>query len=309
MRIALSNLCDHFMQNRDTIKSSFKWSSGYMLPVCAHLFTAVGKTASADALLHCRDLVKHGTKWHSPFRGNVNLPLVCMLSMEEEPAAVFRKTETVYQAFRTHFPASDYLALAALLMAREQDPLRLAARAKGLWTRMRKEHPFLTSTDDVLFALLLSRTDKTDDALLADMEESYLLLKARFGQTNWTQGASHILALQTGTPAEKTARLFELYDAILLSGSKYGTAHELPALAAFSCTQADARTAVMDLMDIDLFLSAQKGYGPLGTGKRIRLLHAVMILSSAYVRSDAMDSALLCSMLSLIIAQQQAALS
>ena len=307
MRIALQNLCDQFIRNRDTIKSAFKWSNGYMLPVCAHLFSAAGKTPSADALLRCSALVKQSTKWHSPFRGNVHMPLVCALSMTEDPAEAFRRTDAAYQAFRAHFPASDHLALSAVLMPHEQSPLQLAERAKALWTRIRKEHPFLTGSDDVLFALLLSRTGKAEDELIRDMEESYLMLKGRFGQSNWSQSVSHILALQEGTPQEKTTRLFELYDAITASGSKYGMAHELPALAAFASSRADARATAMDLMDADLFLSEQKGYGAFGIGKRIRLLHAVMILSGEYARSDAMDSALLSSMLTLIIAQQQAA--
>lgn len=307
MRAALQTLCDQFIQNRNTIKAAFKWSSSYMIPVCAHLFAAAGKTADADALLHCRDVVKHGTKWHSPFRGNVNLPLLCMLSMAQDPVATLRRIDETYRAFRTHFPASDHLALAAVLMSDEVDPLNLAARAKALWTRIRKEHPFLTGAEDTLFTLLLSRMDKTDDELLFDMEESYLLLKSRFGNVNWTQSVSHILALQSSTPQEKATRLFELYDAISLAGGKYGKAYELPALAAFASVEADPRAAAMDIMDVDLFLSEQAGYGFFGTGKQTRLMHAIMIVSGEYAHTAAMDSALLSSMLSLIITQQQAA--
>ena len=307
MRAALQTLCDQFLQNRNTIKAAFRWHSGYMVPVCAHLFAAGGRMASADALLRCKDVVKQGAKWYSPFRGNVNLPLLCVLSMAPDPAHAFRRMDDTYRAFRAHFPFSDHLALAAVLTEKDTDATQLAQRARGLWDRIRKEHPFLTGPEDTLFSLLLARMDQTDDELIRDMEESYLLLKSRFGNVNWTQSVSHVLALQKGTPQEKTARLFDLYDAISLAGGRYGKAYELPALAAFCALGADVRTAAMDIMDVDLFLSQQEGYGFFGMGKQTRLMHAIMIVSGEYARTAAMDSALLSSMLSLIIAQQQAA--
>lgn len=308
MRAALQTLCDQFLQNRNAIKAAFKWHSGYMVPVCAHLFSANGKMADGNALLRCKNVVKNGSKWYSSFRGNVNLPLLCVLSMAEDPISAFRRIDETYRAYRTHFPASDHLALAAVLSPADADAQRLSLRAKGLWDLIRKEHPFLTGPEDALFCLLLARMEKTDDALLRDMEESYLLLKSRFGNVNWTQSVSHILALQSRTPAEKTARLFALYDSISLAGGKYGKAYELPALAAFSAVDADVRAAAMDVMDVDLFLSEQEGYGFFGMGRQTRLMHAIMIVSGEYARTAAMDSALLSSMLSLIIAQQQAAM-
>ena len=307
MRATLQNLCEQFIRNRDTLQSAFKWHSAYMAAVCAHLFAAAGKTADAAALQACRNLIKNRSKWYSSFRGNVHMPLACLISMEQDPVAAFTRAEDTYRLFRAHFPASDHLALAAALLCNASYTTQDAARARALWDLIRKEHPFLTGPEDTLLCLLLCRSKRDDESIIRHMESCYLHLKSRFGYANWTQSVSHILTLSDAAPEHQVRRLFDLYDSISLAGGKYGKSYELPALAAFASVDADARAVAMDVMDADLFLSEQTGYGFFGLGKQTRLMHAIMIVSGEYARQEGMDMALLGSTLSLIIAQQQAA--
>ena len=58
------------------------------------------------------------------------------------------------------------------------------------------------------------------------------------------------------------------------------------------------------MMEADGFLAAQKGYGFWGIGRKIRLMHAAMIVSDEYIPHDAVDRAALTGTISLIIAQQ-----
>ena len=60
-------------------------------------------------------------------------------------------------------------------------------------------------------------------------------------------------------------------------------------------------------MEVDDFLSGQKGYGFFGLGRKQRLMHAGMLVTSDYIgRSDAMNTAAIGGTISLIAAQQAA---
>ena len=62
-----------------------------------------------------------------------------------------------------------------------------------------------------------------------------------------------------------------------------------------------------DIMEVDDFLAAQKGYGFFGIGRKQRLMHAGMIVASDYLgESGTMQTAAIGATLSLIAAQQAA---
>lgn len=306
MHAQLQTLCDQFILNRDAVRASEKMADQMMTAVCAYLFTAKGIPADAAGIAACKNLVKSRLKWHSTLRGNVMLLLSCILSMEEDPARALTRVEETYTAFRAHFTAYDHLALAAILLRNEQNPDSLAARARELYQGMRRQHPFLTGQEDAFYCLLLCRTNRDENALMAAAEAAYAHLTERFAKADWTQTVSHMVALQDEKPECACQKLFDLFDAITLAGGKFGRSWELPALCALALAAPDARICAHQVMDADRFLSTQKGYGFFGFGKKDRLMHAAMIASCLY-GTEGMDSAGLLSTLCIIIARRAAA--
>ena len=62
-----------------------------------------------------------------------------------------------------------------------------------------------------------------------------------------------------------------------------------------------------DILEVDEFLSRQKGYGLLGTSKPQRLMQAGMLVTTDLARgSDAMQTAAIGSTIALVIAQEVA---
>ena len=162
----------------------------------------------------------------------------------------------------------------------EEDVPALAARGKGLYQRMKKEHPFLTGQEDNVFALLLSQSARSDDELIEDMEKCYGLLKERFPSGNGLQAASHVLALSSEIPVDKTFRMIGIFNAIEEAGGKYGKDWQLPILAALSLGQRFQEDLARELLEIDALLSKRKGYkGVFGLDRRARSMHAAMLLS------------------------------
>ena len=306
MKGSLELLCRQFIEARDAVKQTFRWENSHIPPMCANLFCAKGSIPVPDRMRACRELINRNTGIFSSFRGNIRIPLACMLSMEDDPDAKFDKAQVTYKALRESFHSSDYLALAAFLLTEYDCTEARLTRGKGIYRLMKEAHPFLTSSEDSIFAVLMAWSEQSDDKLMADMEKSYRLLKERFRDSNCVQAMSQILAMEKGDTQEKCERVFALYDAIAARGGRYGRHYELATLAALAMLEADPDTLALDMMDVDLFLAAQKGYGFWGLDRKTRLMHAAMIVSDEYTPRGSVDTVALTGTISLIIAQQMA---
>ena len=276
-------LVNQFIETRNVIRAAFRMENEYIYPVCAQIFMAADKPVEAERLDRCKALMKSSTGVFSNFRGNVKLPLLCMLATTNDPEERWDRTRRYYALLKEAFFGSEYLALAAMLLSdavKEEDVPALAARGKGLYQRMRKEHPFLTGQEDSVFALLLSQSARSDDELIEDMETCYRLLNERFPGGNGLQAASHVLALSSEIPVDKTFRMIGFFNAVEAGGVKYGKDWQLPILAALSLGQRFQEDLAQELLEIDALLSKQKGYkGVFGLDKRTRAMHAAMLLS------------------------------
>jgi hypothetical protein len=308
MHMPQEELITRFMKARDDLRTEFRWENDYIYPVCALIYLTAGRPVEREKLERCKALVKSTAGPFSSFRGNIRLPLICMLAAGEDPEERWDRTQRSYAALKESFFGSEYLALAAMLLSdtvKEDDMPALAARGKGLYQRMRKEHPFLTGQEDSVFALLLAQSERSDDELIDDMEACYRLLDERFPKGNGLQSASHVLALSQEAPEEKARRLIALFDAIEAGGGKYGKDRQLPILAALSLGEGPVEDLSRGILDLDGLLARQKGYrGIFSLDRRTRTMHAAMLLSLPDRRPDLVNAAAQQTTLALIAAQQ-----
>ena len=303
-------LVARFIEARDGIRSAFRLGNDYIYPVCAQIFLTADRPVEEARLKQCKAMVKSTTGPFSSFRGNIMLPLLCMLAAGDDPEGRWDRTQRCYTSLKDDFFSSEYLALAALLLtdAVEEGNLpALAARGKALYRRMKQEHPFLTGQEDSVFALLLAESPRSDDELIEDMEACYRLLDERFPKGDGLQTASHVLALSDEAPERKVRRLIELFDGILAAGGKYGKDRQLPILAALSLSEETAEALVQGILEIDALLSEQKGYrGVFGIDRRTRTMHAAMLLSLPDKRPELVNVTAQQTALAMIAAQQTA---
>ncbi len=302
-------LCEQFIQNRDLVKKTRKMCGIYLPPVCAHLFCTQGKTADEERLKACLKLIKEKTSVFSNFRSYMETVFACMLSLEENPEAALEKALAAYEFLKKEFMTSQYLPVAAFLLKDEADMAGLVARGREIYLTMRKEHPFLTSAEDSVFAVMMAFSAMDNRTLIEEMEACYTLLKKEFHSLNSIQTVSHVLAISEGAPAEKTGKFVALFNALRQSGLKYSKYYELPTLAALSTLPVDIRQIAMDMLDVDTWLSHQKGYGFWGLSRHTRLMHAAMIVSNAYTPDSSLSTAAITGTLNMIISQQIATMA
>lgn len=310
MRDSLSRLCGDFIADRDVIQSVFFWDYPTLYPVCAAVFAGSGTRADADRLKRCRQLLKEKTGLFSSFRSTVQPVMICMMATDDDPEQRIARSLQVYDALKEHFWGSSYLPLAAMMAASTVPPAQyaeVAARTRRLYKRMQKEHPFLTSQEDSVYAAMLALSDKPDDLLLDEAERCYQLLKPRFFSGNAVQSLSHVLALSNGRAEDKCEAVLSLFEALKARGHKYGTDYELATLGVLATLPAPQESVVNDMLDVDEFLSRQKGYGLFGISKKQRLMQAGMLVTTDLASQPGiMQTAAISSTIALVIAQEVA---
>lgn len=311
MRDSLKTRCDLFFKNRTVVKEAFKWENDSLVSVCASMLMGSERTVDCARLKECKTMLKEQTGVFSNFRGNVEMSVVSMMAMSENPGMKLSRTMEYYKALKEQFSGSEYLVLAAAILADSVEPEnigRVAARAKNIYKLMKEEHPFLTSSEDSVSAVMMAVSDKIDDRMLiGETERIYQDLKTVFSSGNDVQAVAFVLALADGTAEEKCGKMIGLYETLKLSGVKYGKYYELTTLAALSILPIDVKSLAEAIIYVDGCLEKEKPYsGFFGLDKKTRLMHAAMIACSELSQNGDGNIAAMTSTLAMIAAQQAA---
>lgn len=309
MRETLAQLCHNFIRNRDVVKSVFKWENDRIISASITSILNRGILADVNKLEYCKKLLKANTGMFSSFRGNVEAPMVVLLSMDDVPEDKMKKILKVYEILKQEFWGSEYLVLAAAVLAdmvSEGQTVILTQKARNIYDRMKKDHPFLTSGEDAVYAVLMAASDKSDESLMDEMEVCYRKLKERFSASNEVQALAHVLSIAEGSAMEKCNKVVALFDALQAVGIKYGKYYELVALTSLAMLPVDKCELTEDIKAVDNFLERQKGYGFWGMDKKTRLMHAAMIVSCDYIKNGTNDIAVMTGTLAAVAAQQAA---
>ena len=302
-------LCENFITNRDTIKKVFKGESIYIYPVAANALTSHGVTADIEKLKESKKIIKKNAGALSYLKGNVLMPFAANLSMKEDPKAHFDKVLKIYNYAKKKFNRSEYSALLAIMLADLTNEASFEAvldRGKDIYDLMKNEHPFLTNENDSVLAGLMALSEKSNTELIDDMEKCLDLLKIKYSNKSSIQSVSHVLSLTQGSAHEKVEKLNDLYDSLRDAGKKYGVYTELSTLAAVSILDSDIDKMRDTIIEIDDFLSKQKGYGSLGLDKKTRLMNATMLSTNLYDTAQIAQSTFTASAIAIAAAQSLA---
>lgn len=309
MRETLEQLCNDFIKNRDVVKSIFKWGNDRIISASVTSFLNRGIIADVVKLEKCKKILKENTGVFSNFRGYVEVPMVIQLAIADTPEDKMRKTLKVYETLKQEFWSSEYLVLTAAIMAEmvsEDKAMQMTKKARNIYNKMKKDHPFLTAGEDNVYAVLMAISEKSDEILMEEMEVCYKKLKERFSASNQVQTLSHVLSIPEGSVEEKCNKVVSLYDALRDAQVNYGKYHELVVLASLAMLPVEQSVLVEDIKEVDAFLAQQKGYGFFSLDKKTRLMHAAMIVSCDYIKNDMTDVAVMTGALAVVAAQEAA---
>lgn len=314
MRDVLQKICDSYVTNKAVIKETFSFENEYMYSVCAAIFTDKGIEATPEILKNCKNILKSHTGIFSDFRGNVKLPMIAILATSDSPDDKMNRAVNIHKALRANYFSSDFLPIAALALdelAPNDDYQKISERSRLIYNLMKKEHPFLTSSEDSVFATLLSLIDMPAEAIVSQAEKAYGILKKVFHDSDAVQTLSHIMVLLGGNIENNCIRTIELFNRLKNRKHKYGKGFELAILAILSIAD-DMDGVIDDIIEVDMFLSEQKGYGFWGIDKIQRIMHAAILVSKDYLTGKDLhiiNTAFIGNTVSLVIAEEIAILA
>lgn len=162
----------------------------------ASTFVASGKTFDATKYKNVLLEMKKQSSWLSPLRTTVGYSIAANL-MEQDDAekAVKNLLTNVSILKEAKFRSGNFSYIGAQFLTEdEQDKKTHAQAARALFDAIRKHHPFLTSYEDIPYAILLS-SPSDDVELRADTMNRYYkeLRTSNFNAGNELQWLSQVL--------------------------------------------------------------------------------------------------------------------
>lgn len=313
MNQKLQEKCQLFVANKEVIEKEFKWENSYVIPASSMIFTEKDVAVDGRKLEECNDIVKKEVSVFSNFRGNVKMVLISKMALSDHPKAYLDKVVKIYDLLKKHkVSATEYTALAAMVIADNDavtEPEEVVEKVKNLYDQMKKNHPILTSSEDVSFAALLAMSELTEDVVLKEMEVCYKALLPKFSSSNAVQSLSHILALDTRDAEEKCNDVVELYELLKENKKKYDSS-AISVLGGLIMLGVEKDELVSNILEVDAYLKEQKGFGFWGVGEKQRLLYATSLVMNWYTSgNDKMQVTMLTSSVAVMIAEQMAMLA
>lgn len=308
MKTYLEEQCELFTRNRDKMKGNFIWENESIYPLCASLYTEKGLEVDVNKIKEGKDIIREATSLVSNFKGSIFIVLATKLALEENPREKFQRVKKLYEMLKSNFWGSQYLALTAFALEEqvaETEYEAVVKKTRRIYDKMKKEHPFLTSREDISFAALFAISEMSEDEAIQRIERGYNLLKDKFFSANAVQSLSHALAFGEEAEEVKCERLMTLFKRLKDNGCKYGTGIELATLGLLALITNDVEETVRDVLEVNRYLLNSRGFGAFGVGKVQRLMYSVLIVAQAYKKENGMMGiAFANSITSIMIAQQ-----
>lgn len=300
-----------FTENTSAMRKGFFWEDSLIYTLCASLYTAKGIKIDTAKIKNADRIIKNNSGLFSNFRGISRLALAAILSMEEDPEALFSEVQDVYALLKREFRPSSFLPFTAFLIAQNARPVEydpMISKAKYIYNQMKSNHPLLTSGEDTSFAVLFAMSPREHPSLIADMEECYGLLKKHFHSSDAVQTLSQVLALSADNPGQKCSLTVEIYNRMKNDGIRFGRGYELPILGVLAINVSEIEKTIQEIGRIEQYLKTQKGFGAFGIGKKERIMYSAILAAQPQTTEGetARDTAVVNSVTTMIIAQQAA---
>ncbi|MBR5974860.1 MAG: DUF4003 family protein [Clostridiales bacterium] len=304
--------CDLLVKNRTAIRRKFLFENELMTQVSALVFTSDDVEADVKKMAECRKLLDRKTRPLSILRATVELLLLSKMSLAADPAEYLSDVKKVYGKIQKgQLLENAYMALAAILivdLGRREDSDEIVAKYRELISRMNKDHPILTDSEDTSFAAFLALTDKSADTILSDLETGYNYMKktCKFKASgNAIYELCEMLALTYGDMEEKCDKVMRIYSAFAKRKAEYGNGQEFSSLGALIDVDLDIDTMVDSIVEAEHYLKCQKVFGDKDEEKKSRLVYAAFLVADVYGRStDPMSNAIATNTLTMIRAKK-----
>lgn len=277
--------CDSYL----ALKRPLAWkTSSYYIKLCALAFAMEGRRPDPPELIDAIHTIKKRTDLFSYLRSARPYIAAYFLAGGKALDNEFDKLAHCYDVMKNcGFKSSAYLPIAAhaLYSTTTQGSEQAKAEiAQSIFKEMKRNHPFLTSSDDYASSVILASTDQPVDKLMDEIETTYRLLKSSgLHIGNGLQFLSQILIFDPSSPEEKALRCTFITEKLReyknrISSMYYGT------IGFLALTRNHWEKAVEETLEALAIIKEKKCYG---WGEReFHLMIAAALVCSNYYKNN-----------------------
>lgn len=278
---------DEFIETFSILKKQYKWSVRDMtLRFIALVYMLSDKTFGKEELNEVAEYIKKNSKWFSYYRGHQKFSTAALLITKfANPQKAFSDLLEYEEKMKTAgFKNSQYLSISAYALLLTCSPENVDDRVQKaieLYKGMKKNHYWLTSSDDYPIAVLLSQADAEKDILLSEIETNYdMLHREGFSRSNGLQFLSHLLTFIPGTAQTKAQQTRSIYDRLKqskfhVSSTYYGILGYLTLLGDLS------EQATEEVIEVVQYLKSNKNFK--WVYKDMNVLAATALVANQYI--------------------------
>lgn len=292
----------HYLEALEGIRGATKWFTDDFRRLMAINYAMHDAPFDSKRFEHAQAVLKQKTGMFSKFRGSNNFVWLSFLDAKYEdiePAIdEVLRLDTLLD--RKHFRFSMLRPFIASQLINVDEPERRLDEASALYQTFKRNHPWLTSEEDLLSALVLVQAFDDHDALSQRIETYYEALKAQLPRSNELQLVSHLFAFSELSPDEVVTRFLDWHNWLKKQSIAVKNEH-LPPLALLAIVAVPNDNDKRDLIDIT---NAEK--------EKHRWFHthaltvALQLVAANNIKEDASDL-LLHGTFAHLLAMQQAA--
>lgn len=257
---------EKFVENKNIISSLFKFDNIYSAIAASFIFTTKDVTIDQERLKLCEKIIKEKTGAFSIFRGINKLIVLSKLYFCENEEEYINGIDKTFKDLKKYFKwtQENYLFIAAIVLYENQkeNSIEYIQKARSIYDKMKKNHPFLTSSLNVPFAVMLSEMQKSEEKIIEELEEIYNILKNEIFNKTAVYALSAALVLQTRVDVkEKCHKFISLLDALNNADCKYGRNVELATIAPFVNYDENESILAYEIAQLEDRLKSHKGFG------------------------------------------------
>ena len=293
MNTELTRKLELLASNKQAIDKAFVLELGISQVVGGLLFASAGKEADIEKMKEAKKILSKRKGIFSAFRDVSELVVISRMALAADPEKYLDDIIEVFDTFSKGRAFEDtYMVLTAMIIVdrdRKADTEMLKEKTNDIMRRMSKEHPILTSSEDLALAALLAMSGRDTDRIIADMEECFTYIKKDLkikADSNAIQALSQILALTDGDMKAKCDKVAELFNSFKEQGSKFGTYLEFPALGTLINIDVPVDTLVGEIIEASDFLKKNKGFGGISIDRKTRLMFASLLAGEVYLEES-----------------------
>lgn len=289
MKETTKQLAEKFARDFTAAKKAYAWDGSMAASTFALARMTYENEVPVERIKEIKQLMRKNSK------GLVNLNLTstrqvvaAVIAEEEDPKAALEKIDFYFKELRKVTKGADYDAAAATILcrnAKDGNEDAILKRVEDIYDGLKKEHPLLTSYDDIINCVLMALTEKETFDIVNESEECFKALKGKFFTKNSVQAVACILAAFDGDVETKCAKAVETYNKLYKQKVKFEH-YGIPCVASVAqvVKDEDFDDVVAEIKEVSELLRHTKGLGNLYVGGGFRNLLSVALVLSSYAK-------------------------